>query len=62
MYSRMGHWIVNVLCIAMVAISIAATAQFAAPAFDAAVVTGNVGPALFASAMRAPAFLSARSR
>jgi hypothetical protein len=61
-HSRLGHWIVNALCIAFAAISIVATAQFAEPAFDAAVVTGNVGPALVASAMRAPAFLLTRSR
>jgi hypothetical protein len=60
--SRLGRRIVNALCIAIAVVSIAATAQFAEPAFDAVVVTGNVGPALFASTMRAPAFLSARSR
>jgi hypothetical protein len=62
MHSRLGHRIVNALCIAMAAISIVATAQFAEPAFDAAVASGNAGPALVASAMRAPAFLFARSR
>jgi hypothetical protein len=56
-----GHWIVNGLCIAMVALSIVASAEFAGPAFDAAVVSGNVGPALVASAMRAPAFLLGRA-
>jgi hypothetical protein len=45
----------------MVALSIVASAEFAGPAFDAAVVSGNVGPALVASAMRAPAFLLGRS-
>jgi hypothetical protein len=57
-YSRLGRRIVNALCIAIAAISIVATVQFAEPAFNAAVVTGNVGPALVASAMRAPAFLT----
>ena len=60
MHSRLGHWIINALCIALAAVSIVATAQFAEPAFDAALVTGNAGPGLFASAVRAPAFLSAR--
>jgi hypothetical protein len=60
-YSRLGHWVVNGLCIAMVALSIVASAEFAGPAFNTAVVSGNVGPALVASAMRAPAFLIGRS-
>jgi hypothetical protein len=59
-YSRVGHWVINALCIAMVALSVVASAEFAGPAFDAAVVSGNVGPALVASAMRAPAFLAGR--
>jgi hypothetical protein len=62
MHSRLGHRIVNALCIAIAAISIVVAAQFAEPAFDAVVVTGNAGPALVASATRAPAFLFARSR
>jgi Na+/glutamate symporter len=56
-----GHWVVNALCIAMVALSVVASAEFAGPAFDAAVVSGNVGPALVASALRAPAFVLSRS-
>jgi hypothetical protein len=57
----LGHWIVNALCIGMVALSIVASAEFAGPAFDAVVVSGNAGPALFASALRAPAFLTGRA-
>ena len=60
-HPRLGQWIVNALCIAIAAISIVATAQIAEPAFEAA-VTINVGPALVASAMRSPAFLTPRSR
>lgn len=60
-YSRVGHWVVNALCVAMVAFSIVASVEFAEPALDAAVVNGNVGPALVASALRAPAFLLNRS-
>ncbi|HEX8010508.1 MAG TPA: hypothetical protein VF814_06180 [Casimicrobiaceae bacterium] len=56
-HSRLGRWIVNALCIALAAVSILAGAQFAEPVINAAAVTGNVGPALFASAMRAPAFV-----
>jgi hypothetical protein len=56
-HSRLGRWIINALCIALAAVSILASAEFAEPVINAAAVTGNAGPALFASTMRAPAFV-----
>ena len=60
-HSRLGYWLVNALCIALAAVSIIAGAEFAEPVLDAKFMSGNAGPALVASAMRAPAFLAARS-
>lgn len=60
--SRPGRWILNALCIAAAAIWIVAGAEFVQPAFDAAAITGNTGPALFASTMQAPSFIVARRR
>lgn len=51
------HWIGNALCVALATLAIAASAHFAQPAFDAAARSGNAGPELLASALRAPAFL-----
>jgi len=50
------------LCIAAAAIWIVVGAEFAQPAFNAAAITGNTGPALFASTMQAPSFIVARRR
>ncbi|MDQ2962302.1 MAG: hypothetical protein M3R31_03955 [Pseudomonadota bacterium] len=50
------------LCIAAATISIVASAHFAGPAFNATAITGNAGPALFASALQAPSFIVARRR
>jgi hypothetical protein len=61
-HSRLGRWIVNGLCIVVAAVSIVASAEFAEPVFDAKFVSGNAGPALFASTLRAPAFVASRPR
>jgi hypothetical protein len=50
------------VCIAVAAVSIVTSAEFAEPVFNARVVSGNAGPALFASTMRAPAFVANRPR
>ena len=55
-----ARWILSALCVAVATISIVASAHFAEPAFDAAAITGNAGPALFASTMQAPSFIVAR--
>jgi hypothetical protein len=60
--SRPARWILSALCVAVAAVSIVASAHFAEPAFDAAAITGNAGPALFASTMQAPSFIVARRR
>ncbi len=60
--SSLGRWIVNALCIAVAAVSIVASAEFAEPVFNTKFVSGNAGPALFASTMRAPAFVASRPR
>ena len=60
--SGLGRWILSALCIAVVTISIVASARFVEPAFDAAAITGNAGPALVASTMQAPSFIVARRR
>ena len=60
--SRKARWILSALCVAVATISIVASAHFAEPAFDAAAITGNAGPALFASTMQAPSFIVARRR
>jgi hypothetical protein len=54
--SRLGHWIVNAVCIGLAAVSILAGAVFAEPVLDGTFVGGNAGPGLVASAMRAPVF------
>jgi hypothetical protein len=61
-HSRLGYWIVNALCIALAAVSIVAGAEFAEPLLNGKFVSGNVGPGLFASAMRAPILGPVRSR
>ncbi len=60
--SRKARWILSAVCVAVATISIVASAHFAEPAFDAAAITGNAGPALFASTMQAPSFIVARRR
>ena len=60
--SRPGRWIWSALCVAVAAVSIVASAHFAEPAFDAAAISGNAGPALVASTMQAPSFIVARRR
>jgi hypothetical protein len=61
-HSRLGRWIVNGLCIVVAAVSIVVSAEFAEPVFNTKFVSGNAGPALFASTMRAPAFVASRPR
>jgi hypothetical protein len=61
-HSRLGYWIVNALCIAVAAVSIVAGAEFAEPLLNGKFVSGNAGPGLVASAMRAPIFGPVRSR
>jgi hypothetical protein len=56
-HSRLGHWLVNALCIVLTAVGVVASAQFAEPMLDAKFVTSNAGPALVASAMRASTML-----
>jgi len=58
--SRPARWIFNALCVALATLSIVASARFGEPAFDAAVVTSNAGPALVASTTQAPSFIAAR--
>jgi hypothetical protein len=60
--SRPARWILSALCVAVATISVVASAHFAEPAFDAAAITGNAGPALFASTLQAPSFVVARRR
>ena len=60
--SRPARWVFSALCVAVATISIVASAHFAEPAFDSAAITGNAGPALFASTMQAPSFVVARRR
>ena len=59
-HSRLGRWIVNALCIVVAAVSIVASAEFAEPVFNTRGLSGNAGPALFASTLRAPAFVASR--
>jgi hypothetical protein len=59
-HSRICHWVVNALCIALAAVSIVAGAEFAEPLLNAKFVSSNAGPALVASATRTPAFVSTR--
>jgi hypothetical protein len=58
--SRPGRWIVNALFAAAVTVSIVASAHFAEPAFDAAMLSNNAGPALVASTLQASAFVAPR--
>jgi len=55
--SRLGHWILNAVCVAVATLAIAASAHFAQPAFDAAASNGNAGPGLLASATRNASFV-----
>ena len=59
--SRPARWIFNALCVALATLSIVASAHFAEPAFDAAVIS-NAGPGLVASTTQAPSFIAARRR
>ena len=56
--ARRGRWILNGLCVAAATISIVASAHFAKPVFDSAVISGNAGPGLIASTTQAPAFVA----
>jgi hypothetical protein len=60
--SGLGHWISNAAYIAVVTLTIAASAHFAQPTLDAVASTGNAGPELLASATRAASFLLAPGR
>ena len=57
--SGLGHWISTAAYIAVVTLTIAASAHFAQPALDAVARIGNAGPELLASATRAASFLFA---
>jgi hypothetical protein len=59
--ARLGHWIVNAVCVALATLAIAASAHFAQPVLDAAARNGNAGPELVASATRTPPFLLAHA-
>lgn len=59
---RPARWFLSALCVAVAAIWIVAGVEFAKPVFDAAAITGNTGPALFASTMQPPSFIVARRR
>ncbi|HET9763612.1 MAG TPA: hypothetical protein VFR50_08865 [Casimicrobiaceae bacterium] len=61
-HSRPARWIVNVVCVALAAVSIVAGAEFAQPVLNGRFVGGNAGPPLVASALRAPIFASAHRR
>ena len=52
-----GHWLGNVVCVVVATFAIVASAHFAQPAFERAALSGNAGPELLASAMRAPTFV-----
>jgi len=56
--ARRGRWILNTLFVAAATISIVASAHFAKPVFDSAVISGNAGPGLIASTTQAPAFVA----
>jgi len=60
--SRLGHWLMDAVCVALATLAIAASAHFAQPALDAAVSNGNAGLELLASATRTPPFLLAHGR
>jgi hypothetical protein len=61
-HSRLGHWLVDVLCIVLAAVGIVAGAQFAEPVLDARFVSSNAGPGLVASTMRSSTLLPTRPR
>ena len=61
-HSRVGHRLINALCIVLAAAGIAATARFAEPILDGKFVSTNAGPALVASAMHASTLVPARPR
>ena len=61
-HSYRAHSLINALCIGLAVVSIIAGAEFAQPVLDARFMSGNAGPALVASAMRAPAFLTGQTR
>lgn len=61
-YSRLAHWIVNGLCVALAAVSIVVGVEFAEPVLNGKFVSGNAGPPLVASTMRAPIFGAAHRR
>jgi hypothetical protein len=60
-HSRIGHWVVNALCIALAAVSVLAGAEFAEPLLNGKFVSGNAGPGLVASTMRSPIVYPNRS-
>jgi hypothetical protein len=60
--SGLGHWISNAAYIAVVTLTIAASAHFAQAALDAVASTGNTGPELLASATRGAPFPLAPGR
>jgi hypothetical protein len=60
-HSRLLHRIVNVVCIAVAAVSIVAAAQFAEPVLNGKFVSSNAGPPLVAATMRAPVFATSRA-
>jgi hypothetical protein len=60
--ARLGRWARSGACLAIATLTIATSAHFVQPAFDAAAINGNSGPELLASATRAPAFLTAPAR
>ena len=59
--SRLGHWVLNAVCVALATLAVVASAHFAQPVLDAAASTGNAGPELLASATRTPPFLLAHT-
>jgi hypothetical protein len=61
-HSRLIRRVVSALCVALAAVSIVAGAEFALPVLNGKFVSGNPGPPLVASAMRAPIFRSAHPR
>jgi hypothetical protein len=60
-HSRLVHRIVNVVCIAVAALSILAGAQFAEPVLNGKFVSSNAGPPLVAATMRAPVFATSHA-
>ena len=56
---RAGNWLMNALCVALVTLTVVASAHFAGPVLDAAARVGNAGPELLASTTRTLPFLPA---